>query len=189
MPDAVDAKAALRATMAARRSAAHAITDVASATARLLEAIGLTGPVAAYWPMRSEIDPRAALVALHARGATLALPVVVARATPLGFRRWQPGAPLVPGGFGTQVPDVDDPVDPAVLIVPLLAFDRVGRRLGYGGGFYDRTLAALRARGPVRAVGFAYAAQEVPDVPHTIDDQRLDLIVTEQETIEPDGRA
>lgn len=189
MSDAADIKAALRTAMQARRAEAHAAADPGPALARLLDAIGADGPVSAYWPMRSELDLRPALDALHARGTVLAMPVVLARATPLAFRRWAPGDRLVPAGFGTRVPEHGAPVEPAVLVVPLLAFDRRGWRLGYGGGFYDRTLAALRARGPVRAIGLAYAAQEVPEVPTTVDDQPLDLIVTERETIGTDRNA
>ena len=137
--------------------------------------------------MRCEADPRPALHALHARGRALCLPVVVARAAPLAFRRWTPETALVPGTFGTLVPDGTEVVVPCALIVPLLAFDRAGHRLGYGGGFYDRMLAALRAAGPVLAVGLAFAAQGVPQVPCTVDDQPLDVIVTERETIRPEG--
>jgi 5-formyltetrahydrofolate cyclo-ligase len=198
MTDPAAAKAALRTAMAARRAEAHAAAvSVQAHAARLLDALGdehfvegpEDGPVAAYWPMRSEADPRPALAALHARGVPLALPVVAGRGMPLIFRAWAPGVALVPGGFGVLVPADGPPVVPRVLVVPLLAFDRAGFRLGYGGGFYDRTLAALRAAGPVLAVGFAYAAQEVPHVPRTIDDQRLDRIVTETETIRPEGTA
>jgi 5-formyltetrahydrofolate cyclo-ligase len=185
----VAAKAALRRRMAALRDAVRPAADTGAGAARLLAAIGSADPVAAYWPMRSEADPRPMLRVLHAQGRSLCLPVVVARSVPLGFRLWTPDTPMVPGGFGVLVPEADRPVVPAVLVVPLLAFDRAGYRLGYGGGFYDRTLAALRAAGPVQAVGFAWAAQEVAAVPRTIDDQRLDIIVTETETIRPEGFA
>jgi 5-formyltetrahydrofolate cyclo-ligase len=188
MTDTAAVKAALRSVMLDRRAQAHAAAVPAEAfVGPLLGALGEAGPVAAYWPMRSETDPRPALTALHARGVPLALPVVVGRGMPLAFRAWEPGAAMVPGGFGVQVPADDRPVVPRALVVPLLAFDRAGFRLGYGGGFYDRTLAALRATGPVLAVGLAYAAQEVTHVPRTIDDQRLDRIVTEVETIRPEG--
>jgi 5-formyltetrahydrofolate cyclo-ligase len=114
------------------------------------------------------------------------MPVVTGPGERLRFRLWTPESPMTDGGFGTRVPAAGDWVEPAVLIVPLLAFDRRGFRLGYGGGFYDRTLAALRAAGPVTAIGFAFAAQEVPQVPTDATDQRLDLIVTEAGPLFPD---
>jgi 5-formyltetrahydrofolate cyclo-ligase len=108
------------------------------------------------------------------------LPVVVRRGLPLLFRAWHPGQPLVTGSFGVPRPDKDQPeLTPRVLIVPLLAFDRAGYRLGYGGGFYDRTLAALRQRKPITAIGVGYVAQELPQVPHGPMDQRLDYVLTE----------
>ncbi len=98
---------------------------------------------------------------------------------PLKFREWTPGCALVEGEFGALIPAEGAWLDPVVLIVPLLAFDARGYRLGYGGGFYDRTLEALRARRPTLAVGFAFAAQEVAEVPIDATDQRLDAVVTE----------
>ncbi|RDJ19869.1 5-formyltetrahydrofolate cyclo-ligase [Bosea caraganae] len=137
------------------------------------------GPVSAYWPMRSEADPRPILEALHERGMALCLPAIVDKA--MLFRRWAPWEPIVPGGFGTLVPEPLQPqVKPAILIVPLAAFDRRGYRIGYGKGHYDRALSEL---GPVTAIGIAYAAQEIAAVPAEPHDQRLDWIVTEAETI------
>lgn len=130
-----------------------------------------------YMPMRHEIDP---LPAMAAHQGAVGVPVIMAPDTPLRFREWGPGAAMVPGTFGALVPAEGAWVEPEVLIVPLLAFDAVGHRLGYGGGFYDRTLAALRARHPVLAVGFAFAAQEVDLVPKDGFDERLDAVVTEQ---------
>src|SRR5690242_1183017 len=119
--------------------------------------------VSGYWPIGSEIDVRPLLHHLAARGHGLALPVVVERGRPLLFRAWMPGTALEPARLGLSVPPAESPeVDPAVLLVPLLGFDRRGGRLGYGGGFYDRTLARLRAAGPVLAVGVGFAAQELP---------------------------
>jgi 5-formyltetrahydrofolate cyclo-ligase len=136
--------------------------------------------VSAFWSMGSEIETRPLLHALHERGHTIGLPVTIRRGLPLLFRAWVPGLALVSGGFGTEVPGpAQAEVVPRVVLVPLLAFDRAGYRLGYGGGFYDRTLAALRAKGPVLAVGLAFAAQEVEAVPRGEHDQRLDWIVTE----------
>jgi 5-formyltetrahydrofolate cyclo-ligase len=175
-------KAALRRAMAERRAVAHAAGqgDAADRLAQVL-APHAGKVLSGYWPMRTEIDPLPAL-ALH-RGP-VGLPVTPPRGRPLTFRLWTPGAPLVPGAFGTRVPEGPEIV-PQVLVVPLLAFDRRGYRLGYGGGYYDRTLAALRAAGPCIAIGFAFAAQEVPEVPTGPTDERLDLIVTEAGLIRP----
>ncbi len=140
--------------------------------------------VSAYWPIGSEIDPRPLMTHLHEAGHPIALPVISARGNPLVFRAWRPDDPLEQAGFGTQVPLGFQPeLTPRVLIVPLLAFDRAGYRLGYGGGFYDRTLARLRESGAVLAVGVAYAAQEVARVPRDGGDQPVDWIVTEAEAI------
>jgi 5-formyltetrahydrofolate cyclo-ligase len=137
------------------------------------------GPVSAYWPMRSEADPRPILEALHARGIPLCLPAIVRGA--MLFRRWAPWEPIVPGGFGTLVPELQQPeVKPRLLIVPLAAFDRRGYRIGYGKGYYDRALSEL---GPVVSVGIGYGAQEIAEVPDEPHDRRLDWIVTERETI------
>ncbi len=140
--------------------------------------------VSAYWPIGSEIDPRSLMIHLHEHGHPIALPVTPGRGDPLVFRAWRPEDLLEAAGFGTRVPPASQPeLTPRVLIVPLLAFDRTGYRLGYGGGFYDRTLARLRQSGAVLAVGVAYAAQEVPEVPRDGSDQPLDWIVTEAESI------
>jgi 5-formyltetrahydrofolate cyclo-ligase len=138
------------------------------------------GVVAGYWPMRSEADPRPLMAELSALGHPLALPSVVKRAAPLLFRCWQEGDPLGRGAYGTSEPlQTAAPVVPSVLLVPLLAFDAEGYRLGYGGGYYDRTLAALRVRQTVLAIGIAYAGQEIPAVPHEAHDLRLDAVLSE----------
>lgn len=154
--------------------------------ARVLEAAPLPAGavVAGYWPMRGEIDVLPLLGALSQRGQVTALPAVIGRKEPLVFRRWAPGEPLEEGLYGTRHPAASAAVvRPVCLLVPLLAFDRKGIRLGYGGGFYDRTLAALRAVGPVVAVGVAYAGQEVESLPAEPHDERLDWVVTEKEII------
>jgi 5-formyltetrahydrofolate cyclo-ligase len=126
------------------------------------------------------------MLALHSLGHRLVLPAIRAAGEPLDFRAWQPGEPLVPAGFGTQEPAATAPsVAPSVLLVPLLAFDAAGYRLGYGGGFYDRSLALLRAAGDTLAVGLAYADQQVAAVPREATDQPLDLVVTERRVIVP----
>lgn len=136
--------------------------------------------LAGYWPMRGEADPRPAMAAHE---GALCLPVVTARAVPLVFRLWQ-GGPLQPGPFGTSHPAESAPlVTPQVLIVPLAAFDRAGNRLGYGGGYYDRTLQLLRSAGQVTAIGLAFATQELPAIPAEPFDQQLDMIVTDRDII------
>jgi 5-formyltetrahydrofolate cyclo-ligase len=184
-------KAALRAAMARRRKAAASAADAGVAGGRLADrfeaalALPAGAPVSGYWPIGSEIDVRPLLERLARAGHPLGLPVVEGRGRPLLFRAWRPGEPLEPAGFGLAQPPADRPVvTPRVLLVPLLAFDRAGWRLGYGGGFYDRTLERLRAVEPATlAVGLAWAAQEVERVPLEPTDQRLDWIVTEAEAI------
>lgn len=139
-------------------------------------------PLAGYLPMRSEIDP---LPAMAAHRGPVGVPVTPRRGLPLSFRAWSPGCAMVDGGFGTRIPEAGDWIVPEVLVVPLVAFNRRGGRLGYGGGFYDRTLALLRAAGPTLAIGFAWAAQEDDALPLDATDQPLDLIVTEAEVIAP----
>ena len=132
--------------------------------------------IAGYWPMGDEMDPRPLMLALASRGHAMALPVTPPRGQPLAFRAWAPGAALRPGPMGTSEPVGGEELRPDVLLVPLLAFDRAGRRLGYGGGYYDRTLAALPG---AKAIGIAYAGQEMPEVPAGPQDMRLPLIATE----------
>lgn len=136
--------------------------------------------VAGYWPLGDEIDPVPLMAALADAGCVLALPVVLGRDLALEFRQWRPGDALVPGPHGTRQPGPQAPVlVPRSLLVPLLAFDARGFRLGYGGGYYDRTLAGLRAKGSVRAIGLAYAAQLVAQLPTDPWDQPMDAILTE----------
>ena len=195
MSEIPEAKAALRRrSRRRRREAAGGEAGGAGASAaaqvcrRLLESLAIPAEaaVSGYWPLRDELDPRPILSALAARGQRLCLPVVVEAGAALVFRAWRPDTVLEPAAFGTEVPGPDCPVvEPDILLVPLLAFDRRGYRLGYGGGFYDRTLAALRGRRPVVAVGLAFAAQEVAEVPVEAGDEVLDRIVTEQEVLVP----
>jgi 5-formyltetrahydrofolate cyclo-ligase len=190
-----DLKARLRAEAKRRRASAAAAAPEAGAEAsrRLLEAMNRGpiplvdgAPVSAYWPKGDELDLRTAMTILAGRGHAVGLPVVVGAEAPLLFRAWQPDAEMVPAGFGLLEPGAGQAeVVPELLLVPLLAFDRRGMRLGYGGGFYDRTLAKLSAAGlkPL-AVGLAYAEQEMAEVPGDATDRRLDWIVTEREVIE-----
>ena len=135
-----------------------------------------------YMPMRSEMDP---IPSMTAHPGPVCVPVIVAKAQPLEFYRWTPEAEMIEGQFKARIPVARELLTPQVLIVPLLAFDRGGYRLGYGGGFYDRTLEGLRARGPVLAVGFAFDEQEVGLVPRAATDQPLNAIVTPSGVIVP----
>ncbi len=172
------AKAAARAEAFARRAAAFAGGQGQAAEILADYLADQRGRVlSGYMPMRTEIDP---LPAMAAHQGLVAVPVIVAKASPLRFREWSPGCLMVEGAFKAMIPEEGAWVEPEVLIVPLLAWDRRGYRLGYGGGFYDRTLEGLRARWPVLAVGFAFAAQEVAEVPTDAFDQRLDAVVTER---------
>ena len=176
-------KAALRAEALARRDSLELddrlLWDEAIVERVLALPVFTQGPVSAYWPMRSEADPRPILEALHERGLSLCLPAIVEKR--MHFRRWAPWEPIVPGGFGTLVPAPEQPeVGPAILIVPLAAFDRRGYRIGYGKGYYDRAITELE---PVLTVGIAYAAQEIAEVPAEAHDRRLDWVVTQGETI------
>jgi 5-formyltetrahydrofolate cyclo-ligase len=142
-----------------------------------------TSVISVFHSFDTEISTFELFDKLVADGWTTALPVVIAKNTPLVFRLWAPGDALVLGRWNIQIPPESAPeVLPDVLLVPLLAFDRKGFRLGYGGGFYDRTLEKLRALKKVTAIGIAYAGQEVDAVPHEDFDQRLDWIMTEKET-------
>lgn len=172
-----DPKAAARTAAFARRKAAFAAGQgqAAEILADVLSA-HQGKALAGYMPMRTEIDP---LPAMAAHQGLVGVPVIMAAATPLKFREWAPGAVMVAGDFGALIPAEGAWVTPQVVIVPLLAFDARGFRLGYGGGFYDRTLQALRGKGPVLAIGFAFGAQEVDEVPTDAFDQKLDLVVTE----------
>ncbi|MGL5011747.1 MAG: 5-formyltetrahydrofolate cyclo-ligase [Paracoccaceae bacterium] len=167
---------ARRAAFAARKAAFAAGQGQAAELLADVLAAYRGAVLAGYMPMRTEIDP---LSAMAAHVGPVGVPVILGAATPLQFREWSPGCAMVEGAFKALIPVEGAVVVPEVLIVPLLAFDARGYRLGYGGGFYDRTLEGLRARGRAVAVGFAFAAQEVAEVPIDGTDQRLDMIVTE----------
>jgi 5-formyltetrahydrofolate cyclo-ligase len=182
-------KAELRKSSLARREAMPAAERQAAAGAIAARPFPLPiNPgviVSGFSPLKSEINPLPLLRKLADAGAKLALPVVAGRGKPLIMRAYAFGQELNSGVWGIREPKDDAPeVDPDILIVPLAAFDRRGNRIGYGAGYYDMTINRLRARKPVTAVGIAYAAQEVPDVPVTERDARLDLVLTEHETID-----
>ena len=185
-------KAALRKLMRARRAALRPEMRAAASLAvrdRLLAWIASTrlvrdAVIAGYWPIRDELDPRPVLQALAERGHRLALPVSITKGAPLTFRAWSPGDPLAADIMRIEAPLPSAlTVGPALVLVPMLAFDRACRRLGYGAGFYDRTLAKLRANGGATAVGLAFGAQEVDHVPVAEDDALLDAVVTEEELV------
>jgi 5-formyltetrahydrofolate cyclo-ligase len=140
--------------------------------------------VSAFHPMRDEPDTLPLLAALAAEGFATALPSVVGPGSPLTFRLWRPGEPTRAGAMSIHEPLLTAPaVDPELLFVPLACFDRRGHRIGYGAGYYDRTLARLRPMKPVHAAGVAYGVCEIAAVPYETHDQSLDAVVTEQETI------
>ena len=140
--------------------------------------------VSGFMPMKSEINPLPLLRKLADAGAVLALPVIAGRGKPLIMRAWRWNEPLAAGQWGIREPKPEAAeVEPDILLVPLLAFDRAGHRIGYGAGYYDLTIARLRARKPVTAIGLAFAAQEVTAVPATARDARLDLVLTESQVI------
>ena len=181
-----DAKRSLRTAVLARRGAlSEEARRVAAtgllATMRRERPIDAASVVSGFWPIKDEIDVRPLMTELHDKGCQLALPVVQGRGLPLLFRAWRPGDPLEAGVFGTLQPSVQHKtLEPDALLVPLLACDEEGWRLGYGGGFYDRTLLGLRARRKVTAVGVGFDGQIVPEVPHGPDDQRLDWMLTDR---------
>jgi 5-formyltetrahydrofolate cyclo-ligase len=141
--------------------------------------------VSGFMPLKSEINPLPLMQKLAEQGARLALPRVVGRGSPLSMRAWEFGGPFDRGQWGIREPKADAPeVDPDILLVPLLAFDRAGYRLGYGAGYYDMTIKRLRGLKTVTAVGIAFAAQEIPEIPRTPRDERLDLVLTEREVID-----
>jgi 5-formyltetrahydrofolate cyclo-ligase len=153
-------------------------------TARTLDLADLkaTPTIGAYWPIRSEVDPRPIMEALVARGQEVALSQIIH--PKLSFRLWQPGDPLIKGGFGVREPGPDAPeIHPAALLVPLAAFDRRGGRIGYGKGHFDRAIAALEKQHPVLTIGLAFSVQEIDEVPLEPHDRLLDIVITENELI------
>jgi 5-formyltetrahydrofolate cyclo-ligase len=192
MPDLTEtqsAKAALRAEALALRDALPAVERQSAAEAiaarGLPIAVTSATVVSGFMPMKTEINPLPLLRKLTDGGAQLALPAIAGRGLPLVMRAWHFGAPLKAGQWGIREPVPEAPeVAPDILIVPLAAFDRAGHRIGYGAGYYDMTINALRAKKKVIAIGIAFAAQEIPKVPATERDARLDLVLTERETID-----
>jgi 5-formyltetrahydrofolate cyclo-ligase len=181
-------KAALRTEALVRRALMTA--GDASASARRLADVGAAFAaekaakiVSAYWSINDEVSTFALLDKLAAQGIETALPVIQRRGAPLCFRLWKKSEPLAEAKWGIQEPASGPEVFPDLVFVPLAGFDRAGHRLGYGAGFYDRTLARLRAMQQVTAVGVAYAVQELPAIPSETHDEKLDFVLTEREWI------
>jgi 5-formyltetrahydrofolate cyclo-ligase len=188
-----ESKAALRREAMARRDALPAEERKAAAEAiaarKFPLAIAPGMIVSGFMPMKSEISPLPLMQRLAQAGARLALPAITGRGKPLIMRAWSWGEELDRGQWDIREPKPDAAeVEPDILLVPLLAFDRTGHRIGYGAGYYDMTINRLRARKTVTVVGIAFAAQEVPTVPATPRDERLDLVLTEREVIAFKGR-
>jgi len=188
-----DTKAALREQAIARRDALPPKERQQSseiiAAREFPIAIAPGKIMSGFMPLKSEINPLPLMRKLAQAGARLALPVVAGRGKPLIMRAYAFGDELVAGQWGIRQPKLEAPeVAPDILIVPLLAFDRAGHRLGYGAGYYDMTINSLRASKPITAVGIAFAAQEIDAVPITARDARLDLVLTEREVIDFRGR-
>ncbi|MCY4288252.1 MAG: 5-formyltetrahydrofolate cyclo-ligase [Aestuariivita sp.] len=184
MSDVAAEKASLRKVALSRRERAHAASGeqcTALLSQFLAEYRGI--PLAGYMPVRTEINPLPTLTVAATYGV-VGLPVVQGKQGTLKFSRWQPDQPLRKGEFGIAVPAVDDFFVPKLLIVPLLAFDSRGVRLGYGGGYYDRTLANLSKNETVLTIGFAYSTQKVEELPFEATDYRLDIVVTEREVFD-----
>jgi 5-formyltetrahydrofolate cyclo-ligase len=185
-------KAQQRAAALARRDALP-VTDRRAASQKIAVRrfpvpFGEGTVIAGYSPIRSECDPVPLMRGLAAKGAQLAMPVVEGKDKPLSFSEWRQGEQLMAGPFGILQPRPEAlPLEPDILLVPLVAFDRACHRIGYGVGHYDRTLADLRKRKPVIAVGIAFATQEVEKIAAGDHDQHLDLVLTEREVIDPRG--
>jgi 5-formyltetrahydrofolate cyclo-ligase len=193
LTDSEPTKADLRAAALAKRDALPAAERQAAAetiAARGLPVEVTQGAiVSGFMPMKTEINPLPLLRKLAAAGAQLALPAIAGRGKPLIMRAWQVGGPLKAGQWGIREPMADAAkVAPDILIVPLACFDRAGHRIGYGAGYYDMTINALRAKKKVVAIGIAFAAQEIPRVPATERDECLDLVLTEREVIDFRGK-
>ena len=187
-----DQKADLRTATLAKRDALPAAERQAAAETIAQRAFPLTiAPgtiVAGFMPMKSEINPLPLMRKLADAGAQLALPAIAGRGKPLIMRAWNVGDAFKTGQWGIREPVPEAPeVAPDILIVPLACFDRAGHRIGYGAGYYDMTIHALRAAKTVTAIGIAFAAQEIARVPATERDERLDLVLTEREVIDLRG--
>jgi 5-formyltetrahydrofolate cyclo-ligase len=183
MSDIQELKALCRKAAFAARKDAHALGLDKEANAQLTSFLKMQADdlvIAAYMPIRTEVSPLPAMEKMAVRGRDICVPVVIGNGQPLEFHRWTPDCEMVEGAFGAMIPAVRDAMFPDVVITPLAAFDMNGYRLGYGGGFYDRSFAELSEKKHVQAIGFAYDAQEVMIVPREDTDFRLNAMITEK---------
>jgi 5-formyltetrahydrofolate cyclo-ligase len=182
-------KSSLRIAAIERRAALSVEQRAAAAQAMAAQkfpvAIKPGAIVSGYWPIRAELDPLPLMRRLEAQGAQLALPVIMGREQPLIFRAWNADAQLLRSQFGIMEPSPQSPaVLPDIVLVPLAAFDRLGHRIGYGAGHYDRTFEVLKAAKPITAIGVAFAVQEIDAVPAEPHDVQLDYVLTEARTFD-----
>ncbi|MEO1563393.1 MAG: 5-formyltetrahydrofolate cyclo-ligase [Pseudomonadota bacterium] len=181
--DLADEKSRLRKQGFAARKIANGDGLDAQANAHLIKTVAAIPDVksiAGYMPIRTEVSPLEAMSAWHGQGYEVSVPVIIAESTPLKWAVWTPEGAMEEGAFGARIPKNAAFTTPDLLVCPLVAFDARGGRLGYGGGFYDRSLAELRRQKTTYAVGFAYSAQELPNVPQEQTDLPLDCVVTER---------
>lgn len=182
-------KAELRAASLAKRDALSKVAREAAARAIAAHVLPVEMPsgvcVAGFSSIRSEIDVALLMRVLEGKGASLALPVLAGESQPLIFRHWTQDTQLVRGPYGIFEPSSEaEEIEPDIVLVPLAAFDRAGHRIGYGGGYYDRTLERLRQSKKITAIGVGFSVQEIAQVPSSEHDARLDLMLTEKDLLD-----
>lgn len=181
--DIQDMKQACRRAGFANRKLAHAMGLDKNANAQLLSFLKQSEPdqvIAAYMPIRTEVSPLPAMAKMVTRGNCICVPVIVGAGQPLEFHEWTPETEMVDGMFGAAIPKDGVALVPDIIVTPLLAFDPAGYRMGYGGGFYDRTFEKLNAIKKVLAIGYAYSDQEIMIVPREDTDYKLNAVITEK---------
>ena len=176
-------QASRKAAMAVRKTAHDTASGAGDAAAvhllKWLKSKPSVRVISGYMPIHSELDILPAMHQLHALGYQICVPVIIAKATPLKFREWNPEVSMLRGEFGALIPESGAWLLPDLLLCPLLAYDSFGQRMGYGGGFYDRSIAELKAQKKVEALGYAYSAQRVSQLPSEPTDMPLDGVVIE----------
>ena len=181
--DIQDMKQACRRAGFANRKEAHSMGLDKEANAQLLSFLKQAEPdqvIAAYMPIRTEVSPLPAMAKMVARGNRVCVPVILGEGQPLEFHEWTPDMEMVEGMFGAAIPKDGVALSPDIIVTPLLAFDPAGYRMGYGGGFYDRTFEKLTETKKVLAIGYAYSDQEVMIVPREETDYKLNAVITEK---------